>query len=474
MDIKLLDTCLSIESLNGDELDQLVILPAGVVRLYEMDPLLVDKEAASAIIMAFDDQGVKVPIDFEHAAIRKAERGEPAPAAAWITSLSWDPKRGLIADVEWTKDAKKMVLAGQYKYLSPVVYTDPATRRPLLLHSAALTNRPRIKDQTELLSVAASVTLTGVVFEKENMMAKAGKITTAASAVVGSEWVQKVKGGKLQRVAMQVEEGAEEGAEEEAAAMPEEVAGIIDTFKELLAAWDIVLADEASAVDVLNAVGELLMRLYEETAAAEDAVPVEEIAEEVTEVAASAGVKTDKVAASVSAVMTETALCDRLGLPRGTTLKKILSKVDAMKGHIGYVPQKQFNELSVRLGTIEKERAEKNVDAELEKYVTLQKLNPFDAERMAWARRSASQDPEGFRLMMSDAPVIIDPGKMVPTLPVTDEGKSGRQQVIASSVAQYQEEGMEAMCGLSAWVNGDLKESGQTSLTEDELKRIAA
>lgn len=472
MKVALLKTALAFQSANEDDLSQLVILPAGVVELYEMEPILVDAEAAEIMIAAFNDQGVKVPIDFEHSAVMKAERGEPSPAAAWISGLSWNEQKGLIADVEeWTQEAYEMVLSGRYKYLSPYVIVETCERRPLILHSVALTNKPRIKNQEELLHIAASSSFTlGGIINKENMM------TTKKSPPV---WVQKVKKGNLQRVLMQAEEEpiagvpVEDGIVDEAAAA--EVDDRINALKELVVSQGVEIAEDAIAVDILDAVGNFIMGLIETVGAAEDAPPVEDVAAEV----AVASVNNPPArlvppAPPGSSAALETELCDQLGIARGTSRAEIVASIQGLRGHIGHVSVAKYNALATRLGTIEESRAKAQLEVVIGSLIEQQKLNPHDAEQMKWARNFAVMDHDGFLAIMARAPQVIPTGRVVsPAVPATDAGRSEREMVIASAVELYNSDSrVTGMSSKAAFVNVSLSEVSQASLTEAELVKI--
>jgi phage I-like protein len=115
-----------------------------------------DEESAKAVIAEFDKNGVDVPIDHHHAT--KHAEDDPgavqAEAAGWIKRLEYVPGEGLYAHVEWTADGAKQIEAKKFKYISPSLYVVKETGKPILLHSAALTNRPRTRGQRELLEAA--------------------------------------------------------------------------------------------------------------------------------------------------------------------------------------------------------------------------------------------------------------------------------------------------------------------------------
>lgn len=102
-----------------------------------------DQPSINAVLNAFGQRGVDLPIDWEHATQYRAPKGEPAPAAGWITALN---VRGgaLWADVQWTDRGHDQVLNREYRYISPVFDFDPASGRIVRLVSAGLTNTPNL------------------------------------------------------------------------------------------------------------------------------------------------------------------------------------------------------------------------------------------------------------------------------------------------------------------------------------------
>jgi hypothetical protein len=91
-----------------------------------------------------------VVMDYEHASEwPESAQGQPIPAAGWIVGIDPEPDaKGIVwGSVKFTPRARKMIAAGEYKYVSPVI--DWGTRdrasgqvQGATLTSAALTNRP--------------------------------------------------------------------------------------------------------------------------------------------------------------------------------------------------------------------------------------------------------------------------------------------------------------------------------------------
>lgn len=88
---------------------------------------------------------VRFNIDYEHQAMLAEENGKPAPASAWATKFEWRDGQGLFAvDTQWTANAKQMIEAGEYAYLSPVIVYDKRTGEITGVINAALTNIPNL------------------------------------------------------------------------------------------------------------------------------------------------------------------------------------------------------------------------------------------------------------------------------------------------------------------------------------------
>lgn len=72
-----------------------------------------------AVIHAFAQASVDLPVDYEHQSDKPgvAQAG-PVPAAGWIKELKADAL-GLWGRVEWTAQARELIAAKAYRYLSP-------------------------------------------------------------------------------------------------------------------------------------------------------------------------------------------------------------------------------------------------------------------------------------------------------------------------------------------------------------------
>jgi phage I-like protein len=124
------------------------VLPRGAVELSDhREPFMVDKASLLSMAADFRSRGVDVVIDYEHQSLQ----GERAPAAGWIKDLEARDD-GLWARVDWTQQARDYLEKKEYRYFSPVLRLDPATRRPLALLHVGLTNVPAIKHLPPLVA----------------------------------------------------------------------------------------------------------------------------------------------------------------------------------------------------------------------------------------------------------------------------------------------------------------------------------
>lgn len=111
---------------------------------------VMDADAAKAVLANAAATGRAICVDYEHGIVRRAPQGEAAPASGWIelpqkpTALSYQPSRGLVAEIDWTAPAATRIAAKELRYLSPVFLYDEDTGRIESLHSVALTNNPAL------------------------------------------------------------------------------------------------------------------------------------------------------------------------------------------------------------------------------------------------------------------------------------------------------------------------------------------
>jgi len=122
-----------------------LIAPDGKVQSTAGD-FTVDEESWAAMDETFREHATFLPIDYEHQTLGGdyASPDGTAPAAGWVKSIRYEKGKGVIASVAWTERARKMIRAGEYQYVSPVLIVRKADRKAIGLHSVGLTNRPAI------------------------------------------------------------------------------------------------------------------------------------------------------------------------------------------------------------------------------------------------------------------------------------------------------------------------------------------
>jgi phage I-like protein len=133
--------------------NRVVVAPWGRVRS-SAGAFVVDEESGRLVVEAFAAHGTDLPIDYEHQTLggEYASPDGTAPAAGWITQLEAVPNEGIVATVNWTDEAWRMIAAKEYRYLSPVALIRRSDRKLIGLHSAALTNKPAIAEMTALVN----------------------------------------------------------------------------------------------------------------------------------------------------------------------------------------------------------------------------------------------------------------------------------------------------------------------------------
>jgi phage I-like protein len=95
----------------------------------------------AGIVKFFQDRGLDIPFDIEHATELKAPKGEAAPAMAWVKSLQVRPDNSIWGTIEWTPKGSEMVMNREYRYYSPAIIHSKAMDI-IGIKSVGLTNTP--------------------------------------------------------------------------------------------------------------------------------------------------------------------------------------------------------------------------------------------------------------------------------------------------------------------------------------------
>jgi len=162
----------------------------------------------------------RVVFDYEHQTIKGIE----APASGWIIELEDRGADGLWCKVEWTKRALKYLEEKEYEFRSPVIifnFTDERGKfLGAYLHSAALTNKPWIR---EMDALAANLNLDnfceggfGMLEELKKLLGLKQEATEAEVMAAALE----LKKSKDSMLVAKSEIMAKLGAKDEAGIMP--------------------------------------------------------------------------------------------------------------------------------------------------------------------------------------------------------------------------------------------------------------
>lgn len=410
---------IALEREDGKAPTRVQIMRDGNLGWLGFENMELNEKSAQNVIDHFDKAGVDLPIDYHHATV-KEETGktDKAPAAGWIKagSLEYIKGDGLYGEVTWNPEAAKEIEAEEYKYLSPVVLSNEEDEI-VLLHSMALTNRPRTKDQIELLKAAEFLAATGI-----------GDITVPTTK-------------KLKTVAAQdvpIEEPAPLPAVDETQKL------LSDVIAELQAAG-ITIADDAPLVEVLMAVIEAVK-----------GVEVKE-PEEVEEVVADAATPATKTVAPTPAAA-----------PCAKTAES--AEVCALR-----VKAEAYDKMNERVKVLEAEAGKKRVDELVEAEIAAGKILPDDTKMIAAARGLANADETRFKLVYGAMAPVCEPGRVVsPTASDKKEAqKTSRAKLIAASAEQWSTDGAGKYGDkLRYYVGAALDEAGEPDLNKAEIEQL--
>jgi phage I-like protein len=143
----------------GENSDQVQVFPIGTFRSVDGRPhdapaWVLSKESAEALNEKIRKRKTPMVVDYEHQTLNAAKNGQPAPAAGWFKGLKVDDTGAFAADLRWTARARKMIVDGEYAYLSPVFCYSPGTGEITNLLHAALTNTPALSDMAAAVAAA--------------------------------------------------------------------------------------------------------------------------------------------------------------------------------------------------------------------------------------------------------------------------------------------------------------------------------
>jgi phage I-like protein/2'-5' RNA ligase len=130
---------------------------------------LLDDEALSSVLAAFEEHGVDLAIDFDHGTF--SEPGAKKDTAGWIGALEAREDGLYATQIHWTEKGLAAISPGaapdgtptppEYRYHSPAIQFDADTRRITRLEPLGLVTFPASKGQRPLVMAATTTTARG-------------------------------------------------------------------------------------------------------------------------------------------------------------------------------------------------------------------------------------------------------------------------------------------------------------------------
>lgn len=397
-----------------------LLLRDGPIGWRGLDASLTEAMAAE-IIEDFDSQGAELPIDFHHSTL-KVERGQAseAPAAGWVKSLDYVPGEGLFGNCEWTEEAAKKIERRQFKYTSPVVNFDQDTGDIYQLHSVALTNKPRTRDQTELLLEAA------------------------------------------ERLELEINEMADTKTKPRANRRKKATGKA-----KLVAAQDDVVDDLPAVDPAQSKMAKVIAKLQKNGADLADEAPATAVFDAIIDILDMLGVDTDE-ADTTDETETDgggdTEAAERTGGTMTAGQAKLRAEAAA------------FRSINKRLKLVEAEQQEDRVEKLIDAQIDAGKILPDDEDLIAASRDMFESDEKGAIAFFDAMAPVCEPGSVTSNLaPVSKSG--GRQGVILAASQEFADQAnIKHTCESTRprWINQSLRDAGQPLLTADEIKKLEA
>ena len=419
----------------GKAPNEVLLLHDGPIDWADFEDVTLDAASARAVIAAFKKQGVDIPIDYHHATT-KTDDGRKAPAAGWVTALSYEAGKGLVASITWSEAAKREIESEQYKYLSPVIFWDEDKKIVLELDSVALTNKPRTRNMPPLLE-AAERRMSRRRMESDEMPKNKDKKNMRRPLA----WR---KLSKAEEVMPGLDVDVEEMPTEDVQEL-DEVGAAVATLADAIRDAGGELSDDADTVSILAMAADMI-----------SAKPADEETEE----------ETEEVAEEVT---------DALGLDKKASAKAACAEINRLK-----IAKGTNKTTAERLVAVEKELAERNaadkkrtIAAAIEVHVEAGRLNPNDTDQMTAALALAENDLESFEAFAKSLPVVGDPSKLDFT-GSTATAKGARGSIISDASKEYRKlsEPQRDPVSITGWVNAALDDEREGRLTKAERETL--
>lgn len=142
---------------------------------------LFDEQAAGMVMSAYQEHGVELTIDYDHATLLTGS-GVQAISAGWF---GLEVREGDLwaCNVRWTPKATAYLQAGEYRYFSPLFKSDTQTGRIEKVLDLALTNTPALFDIDALVAASAHTETQGdQMNELEKALARIAEVERQMAA----------------------------------------------------------------------------------------------------------------------------------------------------------------------------------------------------------------------------------------------------------------------------------------------------
>ncbi len=125
----------------------ILIVPLGTFT-HPVQKQVIDSEAIQRIMSQFKVWKRDIVVDYQHESMKECGR---APAAGWVkTANASSTKKGIEAPIEWTDQARRLIEAKEYRFISPVF--ESVDGKITRLVNLGLTNNPNIHSMKPLVN----------------------------------------------------------------------------------------------------------------------------------------------------------------------------------------------------------------------------------------------------------------------------------------------------------------------------------
>ncbi len=485
----------TIGDVESEGLKTVRLAPDGLVES-KTGQFIIDEEGAGLIVRAFEEHGTPVPIDCEHQTMggQYSSPSGRAPAVGWIHKIWREAGRGLMALVEWTEDATKLIRSGGYRYISPVVMVRQDDGRAIELHSAGLTNKPAIPRMEALaasdrfsgyeLQVMGMIEdwptkkrLRGMPEPRDRIQLTPTEIAVKIREALGMDWrvgLEEVFIEALDRIKGNQEPFLEED-DARLRMPPLQLAGMIRDalgmeketgLEDVLHAALVKIAGKDGKTQIAgkdtgdmpnNELKEVLGKIKELLSMEGDVRVLDLLKAARDKLATLLGEDEDEdgdteVASSVR---------ELLGLPADAGKSEVIVAMTT----------RDTTGSRAELVTMKEAEREKYAKQRVDHFIKINVINPNRKQSVEAAMELAKEKPDRFEALMAGTKPYVPHGKTQ----APDHGAFQRDRIIASAARQHRDEpSLQKTCTVRAFVNNALREESLGSLSKEEAGRLPA